>query len=87
MRLFADAEIARAEAEGERFVWSEPAPGGEAMTCYNPRSRRAYVVRRGPAQSLHCECPRHASAGTCKHVLDAILRRRFETPPQREAVQ
>ena len=79
VRSFVDREIARAWSEGARFVWSSTTLGESVRACYNPRSGRTYLVTRLGHDHFRCQCQRYASAGTCKHALDAILRRRFET--------
>lgn len=86
VRAFLDAESERARAEGVRFVWRRTTRPG-ARACHNPRSGRSWWVVRVGEDRFRCDCPRYAGAGVCKHVLDAALRRRFETDASPEAVQ
>lgn len=78
-QAFYVAEAARAWTEGVDFIWSPTVFGSQVRCCYNPRSRRAYLVTRLDAGKVVCQCPRFAAAGTCKHAIDALVRSRFAT--------
>ena len=82
VRAFVDGETERARREGPGFLWGCTGRPG-ARACHNPRSGRSWWVVRAADGRRRCDCPRFASAGLCKHVIDAVR----ETEPPPEAVQ
>jgi len=68
------AEEAKAQEEGEHYVWSATVFGPRVRACYNPKSGKAYLVTHEGGEHFRCQCPRFQSAGICKHVCVAKIR-------------
>jgi hypothetical protein len=81
-RQWLEGETTKALREGGSYIWSRQMSLDRSALraeCRNPSTGgRYYITLRGGRYT--CTCPRFATSGktACKHIQDAIVRKRFE---------